>query len=182
MKKKFQKKNLPNDVLIAAMPVFTDAIKMFFFENKTRKCTIFGYSMEPFLSFGRSVEIVPHTGRLKRGHCYAFITGSTLTIHRFIKNLNNDYALFAGDSSLVCDRVPLPNIVGELSSCQNRYALFIINTINRIFCTFMHVFNHAILIRRFRRRMIRTFSKIIYTKSLDNSYVKGSYPPCTLDR
>jgi hypothetical protein len=131
--------------------------------------------MEPFLSFGESVEIMPHTEPLKKGNCYAFITGNTLTIHRFIKTLSNNYVLFAGDSSLFYDRVPLVNIVGELSPCPNRYALFIIRMVNSMFCTLTQVFEEAIVIRILRRGIIRTFNKMIYLKNVDNSIAKGSY-------
>ena len=145
-----------SNTLIRTKPEFSDAVKAFFFENKTRKCMIYGHSMEPFLSFGETVEIRPRAGPLKKGHCYAFITGSTLTIHRFIKNSGKNHALFAGDSSLFFDRVPLPKVVGELSPCQKHRALFIINIINSVFCLLMQVFDKTIVIHRFRRCMIRS--------------------------
>jgi hypothetical protein len=150
---------MSNNVLISVIPVFSEAIKAFFFENKTRQCIVYGHSMEPFLSFGESIEIMPYAGLLKKGHCYAFITGTTITIHRFIKNLNNEYALFAGDSSLLCDCVPLANVIGELSPCQNNCALSIIGITNNVFCTLMQGFNKSTLVRRLRRCIIRSMAK-----------------------
>jgi len=135
---------MSTDAVIAALPEFADAIKAFFFENETRDCIVDGHSMEPFLSMGEKVKIVPVTGSLKKGHCYAFITGNTLTIHRFIKNFGSDSALFIGDSNFICDRVPVSNIVGELSPCQSIGALIIIRTINSAFCTFVDVFDKAV--------------------------------------
>ncbi|MGB7569409.1 MAG: S24/S26 family peptidase [Chitinivibrionales bacterium] len=139
-------------------PVLVDAIKTFFFEDKTRQCMVYGLSMEPFLSFGETVVIVQCDGPLKKGHCYAFITGNTLTIHRFIKKSGDDYALFAGDNNLFYNRVSLTNIVGELSPCQSPCAVFIIAFINSAFCTLMRFFSEEILIHRIRRRIIRSIT------------------------
>lgn len=136
----------------------SDAVKVFLFQNKTRKCVVYGLSMEPFLSFGETVVIVQCAWPLKKGHCYAFISGKTLTIHRFIKFLNNDYALFAGDNNLFCDRVPIPYIVGELFPCQNRCAVFIIEIINLLFYALMQIFTKSMLLRRARRRIIRSIN------------------------
>ena len=143
------------NVLISTIPICSAGIKAFFFENKTRQCTVFGHSMEPFLSLGESIEIVPCAAPLKKARCYAFITGNTLTIHRFVKNYNNGYALFAGDSSLFCDLVPLQNIVGELFPCQRGPTSFIIGLVNYIFSVVMQVFSENIAIRRLRRRIIK---------------------------
>ena len=59
--------------------------KGFSFPKQNQKCVVYGLSMEPFLSFGETVVIVQCAWPLKKGHCYAFISGKTLTIHRFIK-------------------------------------------------------------------------------------------------
>ena len=139
-------------------PALTDAIKTFFFENRTRQCMVYGLSMEPFLSFGETVVMVQYDGPLKKGHCYAFITGNTLTIHRFIKKSGDDYALFAGDNNLFYNRVLLTDVVGELSPCQNTCAVFIIAVINSAFCTLMRIFSEEILIHRIRRRIIRSIT------------------------
>jgi hypothetical protein len=146
---------MPADSLPAAKPALAEAIKAFFFENKTRQCIVYGISMEPFLSFGDTVVIVQCKGPLKKGRCYAFITGNTLTIHRFIKTSGNGYALFAGDNNLFYNRVPLTDVVGELSPCQSFCALFIIVVINSFFCFLTQVFNEDVLICRIRRRTLR---------------------------
>ena len=119
---------------------------------------VYGLSMEPFLSFGETVVMVQYDGPLKKGHCYAFITGNTLTIHRFIKKSGDDYALFAGDNNLFYNRVLLTDVVGELSPCQNTCAVFIIAVINSAFCTLMRIFSEEILIHRIRRRIIRSIT------------------------
>jgi hypothetical protein len=144
--------------LPAAKPALADAVKAFFFENKTRKCMVYGISMEPFLSFGETVVIVQCEGPLKKGRCYAFITGNTLTIHRFIKTSGNGYALFAGDNNLFYNHVPLTDVVGELFPCQSFCALFIIVVINSFFCFLTQVFNENLLVRRIRRRIIRSIT------------------------
>jgi hypothetical protein len=133
----------------------SDAVRTFFFETRSRQCLVYGNSMEPFLSFGQTVEIVPCTGPLDKGHCYAFITENTLTIHRFVKMAGNESAFFAGDNCLFFDQVALSDVVGELSPCQNRGILSIIGTINSLFCILMQCFREIPLLNRLRRRIIR---------------------------
>jgi hypothetical protein len=133
----------------------SDAVRTFFFENRSKRCIVYGNSMQPFLSFGESVEIEPCAGRLRRGHCYAFIAGKRLAIHRFISMTDKEYALFAGDNCLFLDRVALSDIIGELSSCQNRGILSIINTINSLFCVLMRHFRKILVLNRIRRRSIK---------------------------
>lgn len=141
--------------LPAAKPALSDAVKEFFFEKQTRQCMVYGHSMEPFLSFGETVVIARHAGPLKKGRCYAFRTGNTLTIHRFIKYSGNGHAMFVGDSSHFIDCVPLQDVIGELSPCQTRGGVFIIRIINSVFCTFILIFNNAVAINKIRRRMVR---------------------------
>jgi hypothetical protein len=134
----------------------SDAVRTFFFENETRQCLVYGNSMAPFLTYGDSVEIKPCPGPLKKGHCYAFITGKHLTFHRFIKMAGNECAVFAGDNCLFFDRVALSDIVGELSPCQNPGILIIISSINSLFC---HLTLHIKDISAFhslRRRIIKS--------------------------
>jgi hypothetical protein len=132
-----------------------DAARIFFFKDKSRQCRIYGNSMEPFLSFGESVEIVPLAGPLKKGHCYAFINGNNLAVHRFIKMAGNKSALFAGDNCLFFDRVPVSDIIGELFSCQNHCILFIISFTNILSCVFTKIFNEIVILKKLRRRIVR---------------------------
>jgi hypothetical protein len=134
----------------------SEAVRTFFFENKSKQCLVYGNSMEPYLSYGQEVEIVPCTGPLEKGHCYAFITESTLTIHRFVKMAGKDSAFFAGDNCLFFDRVALSDVVGELSPCQDRGILSIINTINNLFCVLVQWFREILALNRMRRRIVRT--------------------------
>lgn len=145
---------------IAKKPALPNAVKAFFFESKTRQCTVCGHSMEPFLSFGETVVIVQSPEPLKKGRCYAFITGNTLTIHRFIKKSGGNHALFAGDNNLLLDRVPLPDIIGELSPCQNHGILFIIMIVNCLLCIPMLIFKKGTVFRIIRRRIIRFITEI----------------------
>ena len=133
----------------------SEAVRMFFFENKSKQCLVYGNSMEPFLSYGQEVEIVPCTGPLEKGHCYAFITESTLTIHRFVKMAGNDSAFFAGDNCLFLDRVALSDVVGELSPCQDRGILSIISTINSLFCVLMQQCTKILVLQRMRRKILK---------------------------
>jgi hypothetical protein len=133
----------------------SDAVRTFFFENQSRQCFVYGNSMEPFLSYGQTVEIVQCSGLLEKGHCYAFIAENTLTIHRFVKKTGKEGALFAGDNCLFPDRVALSDVVGELSPCQSRGSLIIISTINSLFCVLMHWFKGILILHRLRRRIIR---------------------------
>ncbi len=111
--------------------------------------------MEPFLSFGEQVTIVPWGGKLKKGHCYAFITGSKLTIHRFIAMTGKKQALFAGDNCLFLDIVAISDVIGEYSSCQSRGFLIIINLINCLFFVFMMRSGKTLRFHKTRRRIIR---------------------------
>lgn len=134
----------------------SDAVKTFFFENETRQCLVYGNSMAPFLTYGESVEIKQCVGPLKKGHCYAFITGKHLTFHRFIGMAGNKWALFAGDNCLFFDRVALSDVVGELSACQNRGILIIISSINSLFCHFMLHTKDSNAFHGMRRRIIKS--------------------------
>lgn len=116
---------------------------------------VYGHSMEPFLTYGENVTIVPCGSRLKKAHCYAYISGNSLMIHRFIRRQGTGTALFAGDNSHFLDRVPMSSVVGELSACQNPGILFIIQCINDIFSTLMILFHDVVLISRSRRFLIR---------------------------
>jgi len=151
----------------AVKPSLSEAVMRFFFENGTKECMVYGHSMDPFLTYGENVTIVPNGAGLKKAHCYAFISGNTLSIHRFIRCHDQHTALFAGDNCLLMDLVPLPNVVGELSACQNQWILFIIRWINSLFSTAMMLFPDVLALHRIRRFIIR---------SLHNSMEKRTMP------
>lgn len=138
----------------------------FFFKNQTRQCSVSGHSMEPFLSFGQTVIITQFNWPLKKGRCYAFIDGNALTIHRFIKKLGKNHALFAGDNNILLDCVDLNNVVGELFPCQNRGIQIIIMFANWVLCAPMRTINKYLTILSIRRRIVRTFAGLERKRSV----------------
>lgn len=136
----------------------SNAVKAFFFKKPTRQCSVSGHSMEPFLLFGQTVIITQFNWPLKKGRCYAFINGNTLTIHRFIKKFGKNHALFAGDNNILLDRVDLCDVVGELLPCQNRWGQIIIMIVNWLLCAPMMTINKNLTILSIRRRIIRSFT------------------------
>lgn len=130
------------------------AVRTFFFENNKKECLVYGNSMEPFLSFGDMVEIVPFTGSLIKGHCYAFINGNKMSLHRYINMTRDGSALFAGDNCLSLDHIALNDIIGEFSSCQYGCTLLIINFINSLFCGLLSFFVNILIFQKLRRQIL----------------------------
>lgn len=158
MELQYQFKNMKNSI--------PNAAKIFFFENKIKECFIYGNSMEPFLSYGEKVKIIPYNGQLKKGHCYAFISKNNLAMHRFIKMEGNKKALFVGDNCLFFDHINISDVIGELFSYQNQSVLCLLSLINIFFFVFINIFSNFTVLNNFRRIVVRNIIKFDQKKGI----------------
>lgn len=91
-----------------------------------------GNSMQPLLSSGQRVRVLPLQQPVTPGKCYIFVNGRALRIHRLLKISSNN-AVFIGDTSQKLDRVSLDAIIAELDYKQNIFVIFILRYINLLF-------------------------------------------------
>lgn len=108
------------------------AIAGFFFSNNVKNIHVCGNSMQPLLSNGQAVKVLPLQLPVIPGKCYIFICNGVLRIHRLLK-IKKGKVIFIGDTSQKLDSVPFDAIIAELDSKQNIFVILVLRYINLFF-------------------------------------------------
>jgi len=122
------------------------AIADFLFTDPSPKLQVFSNSMQPLLSAGQQITILPLRQPLTCGKCYIFIYKGKLLIHRLIKVMNNK-AVFIADSAQKKEAVPIDAVIAEPAFKQRWIIILIISWLNRLFYTLIKIFPDSAKLR-----------------------------------
>lgn len=134
---------------------YYQAVSSFLFEHTPAVVMISSNSMYPFVSEGQQVTIIPLVKPLLHGKCYAYIKNGTITLHRLLA-INENSALFIGDSSQKIDDVPLCAVIAEALVVQHDFFRALIHITNSIFCKTARFYP---VFKRWRVMVIRAIIK-----------------------
>jgi len=144
------------------------AIADFLFADSMPTLQVYSNSMQPLLSAGQQIAILPLQNPLMCGKCYIFIYKGKLFIHRLIKVINNK-AVFIADSAQKREIVPIDAVIAEPIFKQRWLVVFVICILNLLFDTLIKVFPGFAILRVKIVRGIIKCERALYERGISKA-------------
>ncbi len=141
------------------------AITDFLFTTPMPTLKICSNSMQPLLTEGQQISILPLRRPLTCGKCYIFVYKGKLFVHRLIRTMNSK-AVFIADSAQKNEVVPIDAIIAEPVLYQKRISIFIVRMLNYFFYFFIKKFPFLARLRVKTVRGIIKCERALYERGI----------------